>query len=209
MTDSIINPYVFGKDELKLIKSSFTKYTDWDKQCFDEVKKSIKDDLRPKQNNLCCYCKWELGHDIKQVDIEHIIPKSKYDKFTFTPKNLALSCPACNTHKGSQAVLKKEIKNYPRTGTNVSIIHPHFDKYSEHIEVHDNAIYEPLSSKGCETIKLCNLYRLKEVLRKTKESKSQKTQISKLVAELKEASEEEQQSFIDLLSQLTNKFQGT
>lgn len=208
MTDIISSPYSFNAEEKRLIASSFEKHTDWDKSCFDAIKAAIKDDLRPKQSNKCCYCKWELGFDIKQVDVEHVVPKSEYEKFTFRNNNLALSCPGCNTNKSSQTVLKKTITNYPRTGVNITIVHPYFDNYSEHIEIHNGAIYEGVSSKGCETIKLCKLYRLKKVLQKTKESKALSSPIAKLVFDLNNASDDEKRKLIDALGISTNQFQG-
>jgi hypothetical protein len=208
MTDFISSPYSLSSQELKVIKNSFDNHTDWDKSCFDGIKVSLKDDLRPKQGNLCCYCKWKLGFDIKQVDIEHIVPKSEYSKFTFHPKNLALSCPGCNTNKSNLPVLHRTITNYPRAGTNLTIVHPYFDKYSEHIEIHDGAIYEGLSAKGCETIKLCKLFRLKKVLEKKKETQSESSPIAKLVADLNNASDAEKMQIIQVLGIQTNQFQG-
>jgi len=208
MVDKILNPYCFSSAEKKAIKDSFEQHTDWDKACFDDIKASIKEDLRPKQEHSCCYCKRELGFDIKEVDIEHIIPKSKYEKFTFHPKNLALSCPGCNTNKSNQPVLFKEIKNYPRTGSNLTIVHPHFDHYKKHIEIHEEAIYEGLSSKGCETIKLCKLFRLKKVLERQKKAKLKASPIAKLVSDLNNASDEEKQQIMEALGLRTNQFQG-
>lgn len=208
MADKIISPYCFSTAEKKVIKDSFKNHNDWYKPCFDDIRSALKEDLRPKQSNSCCYCKRELGFDIKEVDIEHIVPKSKYEKFTFHPKNLALSCPGCNTNKSNQPVLHKEIKIYPRSGINLTIVHPYFDCYSEHIEIHDGAIYEGLSSKGCETIKLCKLYRLKKVLEKKKEAKSKSSPIAQLVSDLANASDAEKQQIVAALGLHTNQFRG-
>ena len=93
MVDKISTPYVPSREELKTIKDHFKDDKDWTNEKFDEFKSNLIADLRVKQDNKCCYCKWELGYDIKNVDIEHIIPKSKYSQFTFNPKNLALSLP--------------------------------------------------------------------------------------------------------------------
>ncbi|TOH24941.1 hypothetical protein CGI85_24100, partial [Vibrio parahaemolyticus] len=101
------------------MNSHFSTHKDWEKGAFDSIKENLIADLRPKQNNKCCYCKSELGFDIKAVDIEHILPKSKHEKFTFHPKNLALSCPGCNTSKGSKEVVKRGVQNYPRSGANI------------------------------------------------------------------------------------------
>ena len=75
MSSKIENPYKFEIDELALIEIHFASHEDWDKNVFSSLKGKIRDDLRQKQDNKCCYCKKELGFDLKDVDIEHIIPK--------------------------------------------------------------------------------------------------------------------------------------
>ncbi|GAA62871.1 hypothetical protein P20311_0644 [Pseudoalteromonas sp. BSi20311] len=207
MTDRILSPYSFKAQELQLISDRFVTHTDWSKSCFDGIKLAVKNDLRPKQGNLCCYCKWELGFDIKEVDIEHIVPKSEYSEYTFHPNNLSLSCPGCNTNKWTKPVLSVPITAYPTDGINVSIVHAHFDDYSQHIERHADAIYEGLSPKGRRTIKLCKLDRLKDVLKKMKAAKSKDTQIAQLVAELRQTNDTQRSEEIKLeLSQLTEQF---
>lgn len=163
MTDFITNPYTFTEAEKNIILKNFNVHSDWENEVFKTVKKNIIAHLRIEQDNKCCYCKRELGIDIKDVDIEHIIPKSKYEKFTFFPKNLALSCPGCNTKKSKKDVLVKPIVNYPRSSTPFRIIHAHYDKYSQHIDIAGDCIYVALTKKGSETITLCELFRLRKV----------------------------------------------
>src|SRR5690606_34025144 len=116
----------------------------------------------------CCYCKYQLGFDIKQVDIEHIIPKSEYEKFTFESLNLALSCPACHTKKSTNPVLFNPIVNYPNDGTNFTIVHAHFDEYSNHIDIINSCVFVAKTKKGSETITFCELFRLSTVEQKVK-----------------------------------------
>lgn len=210
MEDKISAPYSPSREELKVIRTYFKNDKDWTNEKFDGFKYNLIYDLRIKQNNKCCYCKWELGYDIKNVDIEHIIPKSSYSQFTFNTKNLALSCPGCNTSKSTQNVLHKPIKAYPRSGRNIKIVHAHFDDYKKCIEIHEGAIYEALDDegKGCDTIKLCKLHRMKKVLKKMRKVNSKKSPINDLVENLRNAPIEDQQALIDLLSDLTNSFNG-
>ena len=210
MVDKISSPYAPSRDELKAIKAHFNDDKDWTNEKFDAFKSNLITDLRIKQDNKCCYCKWELGYDIKNVDIEHIIPKSKYSQFTFTPQNLALSCPGCNTSKSTKNVLHKPIKLYPRSGRNIMIVHAHFDDYKKCIEIHDGAIYEALDDdgKGCDTIKICKLHRMKKVLKKMRKVNTQKSPVKNLVESLRTATKEEQQELVNLLGQLTNNFTG-
>jgi hypothetical protein len=210
MVDKISSPYTPSSKELKAIKAHFKDDKDWPNEKFDEFKSNLITYLRLNQDNKCCYCKWELGYDIKNVDIEHIIPKSKYSQFTFTPLNLALSCPGCNTSKSVKNVLHKPIKLYPRSGRNIMIVHAYFDNYKECIEIHDEAIYEALDDdgKGCDTIKICKLHRMKKVLKKMRKVNAHNSPIKSLVESLQTATKEEQQELVILLGQLTNNFTG-
>lgn len=208
MTSKIREPYRLTSNEKRIIDSNFSTYKDWDKGVFDSLKENLIADLRPKQNNKCCYCRSELGFDIKAVDIEHILPKSKYEKFTFHPKNLALSCPGCNTSKGSKEVVKREIKSYPRSGSSIIIIHAHFDDYNSCIEIHANTVFEGLNDKGCETIKQCKLYRLKTVQEKAREANCKQSPIQQLIENLRTAPQDEQLQFIEQISSITKRFAG-
>lgn len=208
MTSKIIEPYCLTTAEKKIVKDNFTVFKDWEKGVFDSIKINLIADLRVKQSNLCCYCKRDLEFDIKDVDIEHILPKSKHQRFTFHPKNLALSCPGCNTSKGSKEVVKRAIKNYPRSGSNILIIHAHFDDYNLSIEIHSNAVYEGLDDKGCETIKQCKLYRLKTVQEKARKASNKLSPIQLLIESLRTAPQDEQKQFIDQINAITNQFNG-
>lgn len=203
MYSRINEPYKLSAEDERVIIGNFKSHNDWDKAVFDSVKARIIDDLRPKQENKCCYCRAELGFDIKAVDIEHVIPKSQYPKFTFHAKNLALSCPGCNTSKGKKNVLGKPIKRYPRSGSNLIIIHPHFDDYFSSIAIHDGAIYEGLNDKGCETIKQCKIYRLKEVIKKRKALSTNQNPIQSLVENIRNADDSDKEQLLQALQALT------
>lgn len=191
MSNKINNPYSFTEEDSTLINANFTKHEDWDKAIFNTLRSDIRDALRPEQDNKCCYCKKELGHDIKEVDIEHIIPKATYPKFTFEPKNLALSCPACNTIKGDKPVLSKKIVRHPKHSKNHTIVHAHYDEYNKHILIHDGCVFEPLSKKGSHTITVCELFRLKVVEKKAKAAIAKVSEESKLVSLIMNASQSE------------------
>ena len=203
MTDRIHIPYIFSIEELQCIKDNFTSHTDWEKVIFDGIKKNIVDHLRPQQANTCCYCKNQLGHDIKQVDIEHILPKSKYEKFTFNGKNLALSCPACNTIKSTKEVLKKPLVRYPRSSNHIKIIHAHYDNYSEHIDIINNCVFFSKTSKGSETITFCNLFRLSEVEDRAKAY--EKITLTSLCDKLSNTSHIDPQTKQDIMNTILSK----
>jgi uncharacterized protein (TIGR02646 family) len=190
-SNKIENPYNFDDDDLTLIKNNFDTHEDWDKNIFSNLRGKIRNILRPEQDNKCCYCKKELGFDIKEVDIEHIIPKAAHKKFTFEPKNLALSCPACNTIKGDKPVLSKEIVHHPKHSKHHTIIHAHYDNYEEHILIHKGCVFEPISRKGSNTITVCELFRLKLVEKKAKAALNKKSEESELIKMIMNASKEE------------------
>ncbi|NBK99394.1 MAG: hypothetical protein EOM50_15510 [Erysipelotrichia bacterium] len=199
MSEKISIPYKFSKHEHTIIGSYFSTHTDWEKSIFDDIKENLKEHLRVQQDNKCCYCKRELGFDIKEVDIEHIIPKSRFEKFTFHHKNLALSCPGCNTKKSTSCVLLNvSITNYPSSGSNFKIIHAYYDDYSTHIKVDDGCIYIAKSKKGSETITICELFRLSTAEENAKKFKISQSPMSQLVENMRKAKTESPELFEEL-----------
>lgn len=205
MSNRILFPYKFTDSEMQIIDTHFQTHTDWEKGIFRDIKKEIVSYLRVQQSNVCCYCKYPLGFDIKQVDIEHIVPKSEYENFTFESKNLALSCPPCNTKKSTKSVLSRQVVNYPTNGIKFKIIHAHYDEYSNHIEIVNNIIFIPKSTKGSETITFCELFRLRTVEKRAKEfQKSSPSLINQLVSELgnETIAAQEKNALIDKIKEL-------
>lgn len=206
MSDRIVREYVLTSKETALVKKRFSSHNDWEKTVFDDIKKNIINHLRTQQNNKCCYCKRELGFDIKEVDIEHIIPKSSHPQFTFHGKNLALSCPGCNTKKGYEPVAAKRFVRYPKTGTEFKIIHAHFDVYSDHILIDKGSVYIALSSKGSETITFCELFRLNTVEKNIKKYKAQQqSELATLTEAIRTGSEEEKNQFLQTIENLLKR----
>ncbi len=202
MSNRILVPYKLTSVEKKIIADNFKNHSDWSKGVFDSIKANVTAHLRPQQNNTCCYCKYPLGFDIKQVDIEHIIPKSEYEQFTFETRNLALSCPGCNTKKSIKSVLKNSIVKYPSNGNNVVIIHAHYDDYSNHIDIINDCVFVAKSSKGSETITFCELFRLRTAEQKTKAyKKSSPTVLKQLVDDLKKGSQQDKDELIKLIKE--------
>lgn len=199
MSEKISTPYKFPKNEQTIIGTHFSIHTDWEKSVFNDIKENIRNYLRTQQDNKCCYCKQELGFDIKKVDIEHIIPKSQFSQFTFHPKNLALSCPACNTIKSTNCVLiKNSIKRYPVNGSNFKIIHAHYHNYNEHINIIDNCIYVAKSTEGSETITICELFRLLVVEENAKKFRAKQSPVAELLENLRIAKTELPELFNEL-----------
>lgn len=165
LMDRIQNQFNLTDEDKLLISNNYSVHTDWDKQIFQDLKSRIRDHLRNQQSNLCCYCKRVLSFDPGSTDIEHILPKSKFPQFAFEPLNLALSCPVCNNHKSFKPVLHKEnITRYPKVRNNFTIVHAHYDNYSEHINIIDEIVFDALTDEGSETIKICRLFLIKNII---------------------------------------------
>lgn len=142
---------------------------DWSHSNFDWYKEFLKKRLRARQSNRCCYCRRVLLFNRGLVEIEHIIDKgsktSRYSRFTFEPKNLALSCKDCNNNKGRKPVLKTPLGNaapYPKQIGAYIWVHPHMHNYSDHILIHTGWIYEARngSPEGLKLIQNCMLHKL-------------------------------------------------
>ncbi|MCM4161959.1 HNH endonuclease [Antarcticibacterium flavum] len=201
MSDIISKPYVWTIAEKQVIKDNFGNHNDWPKGIFNNLKEKLIDYLRIQQKNKCCYCKYDLGFDIKQVDIEHIVPKSRHERFTFEPLNLALSCPGCNTKKSVKPVLNTITVKYSKNSNNYKIVHAHFDNYSDHINIVNGCVFTANSAKGSETITYCELFRLSTVEEKIKATKGLETStLESLVIDLKNASNEKKEELVKLLT---------
>lgn len=205
MSNKINTAYTLNSNELEKIKTNFFTHTDWENVIFEEIKTNIINHLRCEQNNRCCYCKRELGFDIKDIEIDHIIPKSKYPNFTFEPKNLALTCPGCNTKKSTNSVLNKKIIKYPKNGTAFKIIHAHYDIYEKHIKILEGLIYNAQSRKGSETITICELSRLQFIENKAKQIKTNNSDDSKLVEDLRNAPKDKIPALLKILTDKLNE----
>lgn len=110
----------------------------WDCNSFKKKKADIKKDLKKEFDLRCSYClrKFSNDEDIS-IHIEHVLPKDLYKKYTFESKNLALSCPRCNTgsQKGTRTDFIRNIlvgSSYDETVDfsldNYEFIHPKLEK---------------------------------------------------------------------------------
>ena len=145
------------------------KYTDWSDKSLESLRKIIRDFYRKEQVGKCAYCKRDVSlQSASNSHVEHILPKSRYFKFIFEPKNLCVICADCNEIKREQEALdfndellkSKEITLYPRSSKAFLIVHPHFDNYDEHIKILIGGHYLDLSPKGNKTIGICKLNRI-------------------------------------------------
>lgn len=168
-----MTPYTLTLTELNLINDFDGKSSDYWNNHKDKLK-PLRNNLRqhylPQQGNRCCYCKvYKPENHGLTWDIEHIVSRCDYPNFMFSGENLSISCKDCNQHKAEKNVFKsnKKYTRLPKSKNSYIIIHPHFDKYSEHMEVKQTPngylLHYPKSQKGIDTFNLCNLIRFSMV----------------------------------------------
>lgn len=153
-------------DEIQAIKELEDKglvADDWDsgKKYIKNFKANLRRDMYNKQNKLCAFCRIHVPLACVPMHREHIVYKDEHPQWMFLPENLCVACPTCNEFKGTTEVLvNPRTKTYPKSGDGFKIIHPLYDKYSEHIELIGDVLYRGKTDKGIFTIETCRLYRV-------------------------------------------------
>lgn len=137
-----------------------------------------------EQRYRCVYCQLSIpAVSVGLCEIEHILPKAAsahcdpckaktndfslrqhtlgYSAFTFSVRNLAVSCKQCNTSKKSFDPLFDRTTTapveLPGSDTDYTWVHPHFVDYSRSIYINENWLYSWRDEKGEYTIKACKL----------------------------------------------------
>lgn len=174
MVELINKPYLFSQAEQQVIAKYYKQKDHWARRELKPIRDSIRKHLRIEQKSTCCYCKNKVGFDQLDTNIEHIVSRDEKWIFGFEPLNLALSCPECNMIKREKTVLKHPYvgEAYSTNTLDYEIIHPYFDRYSDHIRKY-GSIYEAKSDKGAKTIEYCELSRLITVERNERMFKAQ------------------------------------
>ena len=131
------------------------------KKYIKSFKNHLKQDMYYKQNKRCAFCRIKATIASGAMHCEHIVYKNKHPQWMFHPENLCLACSICNSSKGTTEVLADpQTSTYPTTSEGFKIIHPLYDKYSEHIELLGGVLYKGKTAKGIFTINTCHLYRV-------------------------------------------------
>lgn len=164
-----MNVYIYTADEKIFIDTYDLKdHNFWNINSNElaPLRLNLRKHYLSEQNNRCCYCKMlkQEKHGLTW-DIEHIVPKANSPHFLFEPLNLSLSCKECNEAKSNQNVLSQDriYAKYPQSSDKYKIIHPHFDKYSDHMNIRimpfGEIFHIPKSEKGKCIFHLCDLVR--------------------------------------------------
>lgn len=123
----------------------------------DEIKVSIRSQLKIEQNEKCAYCGLKIREETPAI--EHIADKSKlhFKNQMFNVHNLVLSCGTCNFKKSRRSA--SDVYDGPYLTWNFLIVHPIIDTPSEHIVFDENFIHiiQVLSDKGKKTVEWFDL----------------------------------------------------
>lgn len=117
----------------------------WENPLIDSFKQKAKIYYRDLLVEQCCYCRKNTLAEFKMIlDIEHILPKSKFPQYMFATFNLSVSCKRCNLN------IKKEdtsfvtdlvqADNEPQQSGLYKLIHPNLDDYFQHISYYTQTI---------------------------------------------------------------------
>lgn len=159
-------PYQPTEEEKQAIRDLEDKgfvADDWNsgKRGIKSFKDRFRDDMYEKQNKLCAYCRIHVPLACVPLHREHIVYKDEHPQWMFLPENLCISCPVCNDFKGTTEVLENpKTSTYPTTSNGFKIIHPIYDRYTDHIELIGGILYKGKTKKGIFTIETCHLYRV-------------------------------------------------
>ncbi len=132
---------IFTEQELALIEKAKKAGGDvWNHEDLTDIKRKIKVYYRNLDNSeSCCYCKRDFRDEFNMViDIEHILPKSKYAEFMFDIHNLNISCKRCNMNikreRHDFVVNTATVRAGYRQSGQYHFIHPNLDRYADNID---------------------------------------------------------------------------
>lgn len=158
-----------GTDKVFVSQYDGVDHTQWNSTdaAISILRKGVREHCLVEQKYRCAYCRIEKkeSHGLTW-DVDHIIPKALYPRFLYEPKNLVVSCKACNIAKSNSDVLTRSLRAnapLPEDSESYKIVHPHIDVYSHHFEiivVGGRFTHRPRNShKAKETFLMCDLIR--------------------------------------------------
>jgi uncharacterized protein (TIGR02646 family) len=151
------------KQAIAQLSADGLKSENWDsgRKGILSFKANIREYMYEEQHKLCAYCRIHVPSSCVTNHIEHIVFKDAHPQWMFLPENLCVSCPTCNSNKWTKEVLNNpHTEIYPNESAEFKIIHPLYDRYSDHIELIGGILYRGKTSKGVFTIETCKLSRV-------------------------------------------------
>lgn len=114
----------------------------------DYIPLRLRQTVGERAEQRCEYCRYPQIATFLSFEIEHIIARKHGGKSV--TENLALACPHCNLHKGSDIASLD-----PQDGRLTALFHPRTQAWSTHFQL-DGAIIKPLTAEGASPSAYCN-----------------------------------------------------
>lgn len=139
----------------------------WGQKAYEPYKKSLKNTHYWEQKRRCAYCRVLLNPDAYWEDLDHVVPQSVRGEWIFYPKNLIVTCTACNRLKNSNTTLTNpNTKVFPSYSKGFIIFNPHFDVWSDNFEIHKGLFLRAKTgTKGPATYSHCHLFRYQIIVK--------------------------------------------
>lgn len=129
-----LKAFKFSVAELAAIDVAMATAKPWKHDGVVEIRKRIKKFHLALNEEVCCYCQRDLKGEFEMViDVEHVLPSSKFKSQTFEIWNLSASCKRCNMH-----IKKADLTFLEKVGSlldsaRYKLAHPNFDDVEEHL----------------------------------------------------------------------------
>jgi hypothetical protein len=128
----------FTADEAEVI-ARLSVVGGWDDGDAKALKSKIKSYLLLKALHCCCYCRRSMQqwHGLT-IDVEHVLPKRKFPKYTFELRNLNVSCKRCNMGiklEDTSFYLGSSIEGNPFQSALYRFVHSNLDSVSQHLRI--------------------------------------------------------------------------
>ncbi|MBZ0297001.1 MAG: HNH endonuclease [Anaerolineae bacterium] len=115
----------------------------------------IRRQVIERAGNCCEYCLLSQEDSTFSFQVDHVIAE-KHEGETVL-ENLSLSCPNCNSYKGS------DIGSIDReTGKLTALYNPRIQSWGDHFRL-DGPVIEPLTPEGRVTVRLLRLNRSEQI----------------------------------------------
>lgn len=201
----------FDDNEKALILAAVAKGGKiWDDDTLSLIKRKIKTYCLEKTTHQCCYCRKDFTDEFNMViDIEHVLPKSRYGDFIFQMFNLSVSCKRCNMKiKGERLdflIDPNVVYHQPEDSSQYLLSHPNLDDYFQNLGYNAQFIdnkkfvkFVPKTNKGQFTYDFFKLNQMEiDTINEMQGIKAQDVELSeKIPSELIEG-------VVDLVDQLS------
>ena len=129
-----LEAFEFSADEDVAITAAMETTKPWDQAEVAEIRKRIKKFHLELNGHICCYCQRDLTGEFGMViDVEHVLPSSKFKPQIFKIWNLSASCKRCNMNIKKADVAFLEEAGSLLDSARYKLAHPNFDNVEEHL----------------------------------------------------------------------------